>query len=350
MNAPLTIALPARSAQSLPSPAELQQRQPLSSALQRQIHSQREAIRATLDGRDPRLLVIIGPCYLHDADSDMEYGQRLAELQHELQDQLLLVMRAYIEKPRTTVGWKGLLYDPHLDGSGDIQAGLELSRSLLLRLAELGLPLAGELLQPMAVPYFEDLLGWGAIGARTSESQVHRELVSGLALPVGFKNATDGSLDIACDAMQSARQPHHLLGLGQDGRPALLQTRGNADGHVILRGGRSGPNYQTTEVLQARTALEKRGLPARIVVDCSHANSGKDAELQPKVLRAVVEQRLRGDDSLRGVMLESHLIGGCQPLQQPLRYGQSITDACLGWEASASALSEVAERLRQGFR
>lgn len=350
MNASLSISLPTRSAQPLPSPAELQQRLPLSSALQRQIHSQREAIRATLDGRDSRLLVIIGPCSLHDVDSALEYGQRLAELQHELQDQLLLVMRAYIEKPRTTVGWKGLLYDPHLDGSGDMQAGLEISRGLLLRLAELGLPLAGELLQPMAVPYFEDLLGWGAIGARTSESQVHRELVSGLDLPVGFKNATDGSLDIACDAMQSARQAHHLLGLGQDGRPALLQTPGNTDGHVILRGGRNGPNYQAAAVLQAHSALEKRGLPARIVVDCSHANSGKNAELQPKVLQSVIEQRLHGDDSLRGVMLESHLLGGCQSLHQPLQYGQSITDACLDWNASAIALHEAAERLRQGLR
>ena len=351
MNAPLPLAsLPAsaRHAEPLPSPAQLRQQWPLSPHLARRVQQQRQHIRACLDGSDPRLLVVIGPCSLHDPESALDYGRRLAALQAEVDDQLLLVMRAYVEKPRTTVGWKGLLYDPHLDGSGDLAAGLALARGLLLQLLELGLPLASELLQPLAAGYLDDLLGWAAIGARTSESQVHRELVSGLDLPVGFKNGTDGSLAIACDAMQAAARAHRHFGMDEQGRPALLQTRGNPHSHLVLRGGNGGPNYQSDAVAAARATLQRRGLDARIMVDCSHANSGKDPARQPRVLEAVLDQRLAGDLSLRAVMLESHLQDGCQPLQQPLRYGQSITDACLGWEASAALLRHAAERLRQG--
>ena len=335
-----------RSAQPLPSPAVLRQRLPLSDALAARVHADRNAIRAVLDGRDPRLLVVVGPCSLHDPVAALEYAERLAALAPELSDQLLLVMRAYVEKPRTTVGWKGLLYDPHLDGRGDMAEGLRLSRRLMLDILEAGLPLASELLQPMAASYFDDLLGWAAIGARTSESQIHRELVSGLDLPVGFKNGTDGSLTIACDAMRSAAHPHRHFGIDALGHPALLETHGNPDTHLVLRGGHRGPNHDAASVAQARAALAKQGIAVRLVVDCSHANSGKDPLRQPAVLAEVIEQRLAGDVSLRGVMLESNLFDGCQPLSGELRYGVSITDGCLGWIGTERLLRETAEALR----
>ena len=335
-----------RSAQPLPSPAVLRQRLPLSDALAARVHADRNAIRAVLDGRDPRLLVVVGPCSLHDPVAALEYAERLAALAPELSDQLLLVMRAYVEKPRTTIGWKGLLYDPHLDGRGDMAEGLRLSRRLMLDILEAGLPLASELLQPMAASYFDDLLGWAAIGARTSESQIHRELVSGLDLPVGFKNGTDGSLTVACDAMRSAAHPHRHFGIDALGHPALLETHGNPDTHLVLRGGHRGPNHDAASVAQARAALAKQGIAARLVVDCSHANSGKDPLRQPAVLAEVIEQRLAGDVSLRGVMLESNLFDGCQPLSGELRYGVSITDGCLGWIGTERLLRETAEALR----
>ncbi|HAG21040.1 MAG TPA: 3-deoxy-7-phosphoheptulonate synthase [Pseudomonas sp.] len=335
-----------RSAQPLPSPAVLRQRLPLSDALAARVHADRNAIRAVLDGRDPRLLVVVGPCSLHDPVAALEYAERLAALAPELSDQLLLVMRAYVEKPRTTIGWKGLLYDPHLDGRGDMAEGLRLSRRLMLDILEAGLPLASELLQPMAASYFDDLLGWAAIGARTSESQIHRELVSGLDLPVGFKNGTDGSLTIACDAMRSAAHPHRHFGIDALGHPALLETHGNPDTHLVLRGGHRAPNHDAASVAQARAALAKQGIAARLVVDCSHANSGKDPLRQPAVLAEVIEQRLAGDVSLRGVMLESNLFDGCQPLSGELRYGVSITDGCLGWTGTERLLRETAEALR----
>lgn len=349
MNAPLNLLATAKPrAEALPTPVQLRQQLPLDPLLTERVHQQRAAIRAILEGRDPRLLVVIGPCSLHDPQSALDYGQRLAALQADVGDQLLLVMRAYLEKPRTTVGWKGLLFDPYLDGSGTADEGLRLSRGLLLDLLRLGLPLASELLQPLAAAYIDDLLGWAAIGARTSESQVHREMVSGLDLPVGFKNGTDGGLTIACDAMQAAAQGHRHFGLDEHGQPALLHSPGNPHSHLVLRGGHLGPNYAAEHVANARTTLAKRGLPQSIMIDCSHANSGKDAQRQPEVLQAVLQQRLAGDTALRAVMLESHLVGGCQPLQQPLRYGQSITDACLGWDASDALLRQAAEQLRRG--
>ena len=335
-----------RSAQPLPSPAVLRQRLPLNDALAARIHNDRNAIRAVLDSRDPRLLVVVGPCSLHDPVAALEYAERLAALAPDVSDQLLLVMRAYVEKPRTTVGWKGLVYDPHLDGSGNMAEGLHLSRRLMLDILETGLPIATELLQPLAAGYFDDLLGWAAIGARTSESQIHRELVSGLDLPVGFKNGTDGGLGIACDAMRSAEHPHQHFGIDDLGHPALLQTRGNPDTHLVLRGGHGAPNYDAASVAAARRALEKQGIASRIMVDCSHANSGKDPLRQPAVLESVTEQRLAGDMSLRGVMLESHLFDGCQPLSGELRYGVSITDGCLGWTATEQMLRLAAQRLR----
>lgn len=329
----------------LPTPAALREALPLTPELTASIDRHRAAIRAILDGQDPRMLVITGPCSLHDADSALEYGRRLAELADRVGDRLLLVMRAYVEKPRTTVGWKGLLHDPHLDGRGDLDAGLRLSRDLLIRLAETGLPIASELLSPLAVPYLEDLLSWAAIGARTTESQPHREMVSGLALPVGFKNGTDGELGSARDAMRAAAYPHSQLGIDLDGRPALIETSGNPHTHLVLRGGRHGPNYDAISVRRAHDALEHAGLNSRIIVDCSHANSGKDPSRQPQVLSALIEQRRQGDRSLVGVMLESHLSGGNQPISNRLQYGVSITDACLGWEDTETSLLKLARAL-----
>lgn len=342
-----TVSIPARrSAQPLPSPALLRQRLPLPAALAERTQQDRNAIRAVLDGHDPRMLVVVGPCSLHDPASALEYAQRLAALAPQVEDQLLLVMRAYVEKPRTTVGWKGLLYDPHLDGSGDMAEGLRLSRQLMLDILETGLPIASELLQPLATGYFDDLLAWAAIGARTSESQIHREMVSGLDLPVGFKNGTDGGLGIACDAMRSALHPHRHFGIDDLGHPALLETAGNRDTHLVLRGGHAGPNHDAASVAAAREVLAKQGIAARIMVDCSHANSGKNPLRQPQVLQEVIDQRLAGDASLRGVMLESHLFDGCQPLGDELRYGVSITDGCLGWSSTEQLLQRAAEHLR----
>lgn len=335
-----------RSTHPLPSPAVLRQRLPLSASLAARTHADRNAIRAVLSGHNPRLLVVVGPCSLHDPESALEYAERLAELAPQVDDQMLLVMRAYVEKPRTTVGWKGLVYDPFLDGSGDMAEGLSRSRRLMLDILERGLPIATELLQPLAAGYFDDLLAWAAIGARTSESQIHREMVSGLDVPVGFKNGTDGSLGIACDAMRSAAHPHRHFGLDDLGHPALLETRGNPDTHLVLRGGHGAPNYDAANVAAARAALQQQGIAPRIMVDCSHANSGKDPLCQPAVLDTVIDQRLAGDSSLRGVMLESHLFDGCQPLSSKLHYGVSITDGCLGWTATEQMLRHTAQRLR----
>jgi len=335
-----------RSAQALPTPFQLRARLSLGVGSAATVERGRNAIRAIMRGEDSRLLVIAGPCSLHDPIAALEYAQRLAALAPQVSDQLLLVMRAYVEKPRTTVGWKGLLYDPQLDDSGDMAEGLALSRQLMLSITELGLPVATELLQPLAAGYLDDLLSWAAIGARTSESQIHREMVSGLDLPVGFKNGTDGSLAIACDAMRSAAHAHQHFGMDEQGRPALIQTQGNADTHLVLRGGHAGPNYQADAVQAACAALLGQGISTGLMIDCSHANSGKDPLRQPEVLASVVAQRLAGQSNIRGVMLESHLFAGCQPLSPDLQYGVSITDACLGWSATEQVLLSVAERLR----
>ncbi|NER58850.1 3-deoxy-7-phosphoheptulonate synthase [Pseudomonas sp. MAFF212428] len=331
----------------LPSPLQLKQQLPLSSALSPQVERHRQAVKAILDGDDTRLLVVVGPCSLHDPRAALEYAERLAALAHEVDDQLLLVMRAYVEKPRTTVGWKGLAYDPHLDGSDDMHHGLALSRELMLGMLRLGLPVATELLQPMAAGYFDDVLSWAAIGARTTESQVHREMVSGLGLPVGFKNGTDGGVGVACDAIRSAAHAHRHFGLDAQGHPAIVETLGNGDTHLVLRGGHNGPNFDAPSLAQARQGLHKAGIRPRLMVDCSHANSAKDPLRQPYVFDDVVRQRMQGDHSIVGLMLESHLFEGCQALgKAPLRYGVSITDGCLGWEATAALLSNAALRLR----
>ena len=341
---PSAAAQPAR---ALPTAGELRRALPLGAALTRQIEGQRQAIRDILAGRDDRLLVVVGPCSIHDPEAAREYARRLAELAPKVADRLLLVMRVYIEKPRTTVGWKGLAYDPDLDDTGDMARGLEISRQLMRDVASLGLPVATELLQPMLAPYLEDLLAWVAIGARTTESQLHRELASGLDAVVGFKNATGGDIGVALDAMRAAAHPHRHFGLDGEGRPVIQQTAGNAHTHLVLRGGHGEPNYQAAHVQAARRVLEEAGLVPRLMVDCSHANARKDHRRQSEVLLDVLAQRLAGETALAGLMIESHLHEGKQPLAPGrLRRGVSVTDACIGWETTEHLLLSAAERLR----
>jgi 3-deoxy-7-phosphoheptulonate synthase len=332
--------------QRLPSALQLKSQLPLSAALSEQVSAHRRAVRAILDGEDTRLLVIVGPCSIHDPQSALEYAERLAELAAEVSDQMLLVMRAYVEKPRTTVGWKGLAYDPMLDGSDDMAQGLTLSRHLMLEMLRLGLPIATEILQPMAAGYFDDVLSWVAIGARTTESQIHREMASGLPMPVGFKNGTDGGVAVASDAMRSAAHSHRHFGMDRHGHPAIIETQGNRDTHIVLRGGNKGPNYDQQSVAQVRDGLTRNRIAERIMVDCSHANSGKDPLRQPQVFNDVLTQRLQGDRSLIGMMLESHLFEGCQPISSSMRYGVSVTDGCLGWDATEALLRDAVQRLR----
>ncbi|MBB3330616.1 3-deoxy-7-phosphoheptulonate synthase [Halomonas campaniensis] len=331
----------------LPTPGELRRALPLEEGTARQVEGQRQAIRDILAGRDDRLLVVVGPCSIHDPEAALEYARRLAELAPRISDRMLPVMRVYVEKPRTTVGWKGLAYDPGLDGSGDMARGLEVSRRLMRDVAELGLPVATELLQPMLAPYLEDLLAWVAIGARTTESQLHRELASGLDAVVGFKNATGGDIGVALDAMRAAAHPHQHFGLDATGRPVVQHTPGNAHTHLVLRGGHGEPNYQAAHVQAARRALEEAGLTPRLMVDCSHANARKDHRRQSEVLVDVLAQRLAGEGALAGLMIESHLHEGRQPLEPGrLRRGVSVTDACIGWETTEHLLLSAAERLR----
>jgi 3-deoxy-7-phosphoheptulonate synthase len=343
---PIAVADSHRAAQRLPSALQLKAQLPLDHALGQQVSHHRQAVQAILNGEDSRLLVVVGPCSIHDPKSALEYAERLAELAADVSDQLLIVMRAYVEKPRTTVGWKGLAYDPDLDGSDDMAAGLTLSRQLMRDMLRLGLPLATEILQPMAAGYFDDLLSWVAIGARTTESQIHREMASGLPMPLGFKNGTDGGVSIACDAMRSAAHGHRHFGLDRQGHPAIIATAGNADTHIVLRGGHNGPNYDSAHVARVLGDLTRQQIAPRIMVDCSHANSGKDPLRQPQVFNDVLAQRLAGERALMGMMLESHLFEGCQPLGDNLRYGVSVTDACLGWAATEDLLRDAVHKLR----
>ncbi|WP_277345591.1 3-deoxy-7-phosphoheptulonate synthase [Billgrantia bachuensis] len=338
---------PVRVNMTLPTPGELRQCLPVSTQVAERLPAQRRAIHDIVRGRDDRMLVVVGPCSIHDPLAALEYARRLAELSPRISDRLLPVMRVYVEKPRTTVGWKGLAYDPDLDGSGDMARGLHLSRHLMHEVATLGLPVATEVLQPMLAAYLDDLLAWVAIGARTTESQLHRELASGLEAAVGFKNATSGDVGVAVDAIHAAAHPHRHFGLDERGRPALCETMGNSHAHVVLRGGHRGPNHDSVSVRAARAALEGAGLPARLMVDCSHANACKDHRRQAEVLRDVVAQRAAGETSLMGLMLESHLEEGRQELVPgALRHGVSVTDPCLGWQATEALLLEAAERLR----
>jgi len=332
---------------TLLSPTQLHEDIPASPRATRTVGDARRTLADILSGRDPRLFVVVGPCSIHDIKAAMEYAQRLKALADELSDQLFLVMRVYFEKPRTTVGWKGLINDPRMDDSFRIEEGLRLARRLLIDINELGLPCGTEALDPITPQYLGDLIAWSAIGARTTESQTHRELASGLSSPVGFKNGTDGNLEVALNAMLSAAQPHAFLGINGAGQVAVTQTRGNVFGHLILRGG-AVPNYDSVAVSQAEGALAAAKLPVNIVVDCSHANSRKNHALQALVLKDVVHQLADGNRAIKGVMLESNLFEGNQKLGalQDLRYGVSITDACMGWDTTASALREAAARLR----
>src|SRR5918996_224523 len=325
------------------APAQLCDELPLTEHASRTVFHARQTIQKLLCDEDDRLLVIAGPCSIHDTDAAREYAKRLKELMLELKDNLFVVMRVYFEKPRTTVGWKGLINDPGLDDSFRINDGLRLARRLLLDLAEVGIPAGTEFLDPITPQYIADLIAWGAIGARTAESQVHRELASGLSCPVGFKNATDGGLKIAVDALISARHPHHFLGVTKSGRSAIFSTTGNPYCHIILRGG-VRPNYDAASVETTAGLFQQAGVESHLVIDCSHANSEKDPGRQLAVCREVARQVRAGDRRILGVMLESHLIAGRQDLiaGQPLTYGQSITDACLGWQESGQLMRELA--------
>jgi 3-deoxy-7-phosphoheptulonate synthase len=339
--------------QVLPSPAEVKAQLPVTPAAESTVLRSRRILREIMDDRDPRLFAVVGPCSVHDVDAAMDYAHRLKALADELQDVLVLVMRVYFEKPRTTVGWKGLVNDPDMDDSFHIEKGIGIARRLLLDLGALGLPTATEALDPIMPQYFGDLIAWAAIGARTTESQTHREMASGLSTPVGFKNGTDGSLGVAVNALQSAREAHAFLGINQEGRTAVFRTRGNPYGHIVLRGGGGRPNYDSVSVALAEKALKDAGLPAHIVVDCSHANSNKDPSLQPLVARDCVEQVVNGNRSIIGFMLESNLHAGNQELMgnpADLKYGVSITDACIDWPTTESTLREAAQLLRPVIR
>jgi 3-deoxy-7-phosphoheptulonate synthase len=333
--------------QTLLPPAKLHDLVPASQNACATVSKARTTVANILSGLDKRLLVVVGPCSIHDIAAAIDYAQRLKTLADELQDQIFIVMRVYFEKPRTTLGWKGLINDPRMDDSFRIEEGLQLARQLLVDLGNMGLPCGTEALDPITPQYLGDLIAWSAIGARTTESQTHREMASGLSSPVGFKNGTDGSLEVALNAMLSAAQPHTFLGINGEGQVALTQTRGNAFGHLILRGG-TNPNYDSVSVAQAEAELAAAKLPVNIVVDCSHANSRKNHVLQALVLKDVVGQIVDGNTSIKGVMLESNLSEGNQKLGavKDLRYGVSITDACLGWDATAASLREAAQRLR----
>jgi 3-deoxy-7-phosphoheptulonate synthase len=335
------------SQQTLLPPSQLHDAVPATARASQTVGRARADVVDVLQGLNKRLLVVVGPCSIHDTVAAMDYANRLKALADELADQLLVVMRVYFEKPRTTVGWKGLINDPRMDDSFHIEEGLHLARQLLVDLNDMGLPCGTEALDPITPQYLGDLIAWSAIGARTTESQTHREMASGLSSPVGFKNGTDGSLEVALNAMLSAAQPHVFLGINGDGQVALTQTRGNAYGHLILRGG-AQPNYDSVNVAQAEAELTQAKLSANIVVDCSHGNSRKNHALQSLVLKDVVSQIVEGNQSIKGVMLESNLGEGNQKLGNPaeLRYGVSITDACLGWDATAAGLREAAARLR----
>ena len=330
-------------------PAILMEEISVSTEAIEKISTARKEISEILHGRNDRLVVVAGPCSIHDPDAVLEYAGRLKKVADSHREDLMIVMRTYFEKPRTTVGWKGLINDPKLDGSFDINHGLRAARGVLRDLAELGLPSGTEFLDPISPQFMADLVSWGAIGARTTESQVHRELASGLSMPVGFKNGTQGTIQIAVDAVGAAKHPHHFLSITKQGLTAIVSTKGNADCHVILRGGQGKPNFEASSVAAAIETITKGGLDGRLMVDCSHANSGKNHETQPSVAKNVADQVAGGSQHVFGVMLESFLIGGKQSSKPDaqLTYGQSITDACMSWKASEPVFDTLAEAVRK---
>jgi 3-deoxy-7-phosphoheptulonate synthase len=334
----------------MPSPDEVKSRIPLTEAAADTVVRSRRTLQAILDGSDPRLFLVVGPCSIHDPVAGLDYARRLARLAEEVKDVVHVVMRVYFEKPRTALGWKGFINDPFMDDSFRIDVGMEKARRFLLDVNELGLPAGTEALDPLAPQYYGDLTAWTAIGARTSESQTHREMSSGLSTPVGFKNGTDGDVDAAVNAIVSASRPHSFLGVNGQGRSAIVRTRGNRYGHLVLRGGGGRPNFDTVSISLAEQALEKAKMPKNIVVDCSHANSWKKPELQPLVMRDVVHQIREGNRSVVGLMVESFIEPGNQPIPDDLsklRYGCSVTDACIGWETTVEMLKSAQPVLRE---
>ena len=333
----------------LPTPAEVKRALPLTDSAEHTVLAGREVLQRILDHKDHRLFVVVGPCSIHDTEAAYEYAERLKKLADELSDTLYIVMRVYFEKPRTTVGWKGLINDPLMDDSFHIEKGLYKAREILLRLNELGLPTATEALDPITPQYLSDLIAWSAIGARTTESQTHREMASGLSTPVGFKNGTDGSLDVAINALHSVSAPHNFLGINQQGQCTVVKTRGNAYGHVVLRGGGGKPNYDAEHIARCEAELTTNKLAQNITVDCSHANSSKDPANQGKVIEDCVQQILDGNKSITGLMLESNLGWGNQPIPadlSQLQYGVSVTDACIDWDTTETLLRKTREQLK----
>ncbi|QUE51561.1 3-deoxy-7-phosphoheptulonate synthase [Luteolibacter ambystomatis] len=331
------------------SPAVLNYYLPLSEEASEVVSAAREQSDAILKGEDDRLLVVVGPCSIHDPEAAIEYGKKLKAEAERLKGDLLVIMRVYFEKPRTTVGWKGLINDPHLDDSFDINHGLRVARGLLLDLANMGVPAGTEFLDTISPQYIADLIAWGAIGARTTESQVHRELASGLSMPVGFKNGTGGSIQLALDAIQSSSRPHHFLSVTKQGVSAIISTTGNTSCHIILRGGKSGPNYSAEAVTEVVTMLNEQKLPPYVMVDCSHGNSMKDFRNQPMVADALCKQIAEGSKAVTSVMVESNLVEGNQKVnadRSKLTYGQSVTDACIGWDDTVKVLDAFAEAVR----
>jgi 3-deoxy-7-phosphoheptulonate synthase len=338
-----------QSIQPLVTPAQLKTELPLTENAYQSVLTGRETIRNILDGKDKRLFVVIGPCSIHDIKAAHEYADRLKVLSDKIKDSIYVVMRVYFEKPRTTVGWKGLINDPDMNDSFNIEKGLRLGRGLLLELNEKGLPCATEALDPNSPQYYQDLISWSAIGARTTESQTHREMSSGLSSPVGFKNGTDGGLTVATNAMQSVKHGHSFLGLNENGQVSVIRTNGNPYAHVVLRGGNGKPNYDAGSVADAESALAKAKVSNKIMIDTSHANSNKDPFLQPLVLKNITEQILDGNKSIVGIMVESHLKGGRQDIPEnlcDLEYGKSVTDGCIDWDTTEKALLEMHEALK----
>lgn len=329
------------------TPEQLKARLPVSMEIQQAISDHRDAVRAIVDRQDRRMLVVVGPCSIHDTKAALDYAQRLAEFREQVSDRLFIVMRTYFEKPRTTVGWKGLINDPHLDDSFKVAEGLEIARKLLLDLSALNLPLATEALDPITPQYHQDLISWSAIGARTAESQTHREMASGLSCAVGFKNGTDGSIDVAINALRSVASGHRFLGISPTGQVSVVHTKGNPHGHVVLRGGSSGPNYSAEHIAACEVALTENGLNASIMVDCSHANSSKDYRKQRVVVESIGEQIAAGNGSITGVMIESNIGPGNQSIKNPdgLQYGVSITDACVDWAETQDLLLGLNARM-----
>ncbi len=336
------------SVKPLISPEKLKTALPASDVCSKTVVETRSMIDDILNKKNPRLLAIVGPCSIHNSETALQYAEKLNLLRKRIESRILVVMRVYFEKPRTTIGWKGLITDPHLDGSYDIDTGLKTARKLLIDINRIGLPCGSEMLDPIIPQYISDLISWAAIGARTTESQTHREMASGLSMPTGFKNGTSGNLQLAVDALESARHPHSFIGIDSTGKTSVFKTRGNMASHVILRGGRSGPNYYEENVEEAEKLISARNIDPALIIDCSHANSGKEYRKQSRVLTSVIDQKKRGRDSIVGFMLESNIEAGNQKIpedKERLKFGVSVTDGCIGWEETEKILLGAFDRL-----